>query len=156
MIELLVLFFLNRHLADTAMDRGRYSVWGWLGVALWLVGEAIGAVVAVALGLHPVVAYGVMLLTAAIGATIAYSIVHNLEIRGPAVARVPARRPPVATFAPCRECAKMIAKGLDRCPYCLIGEPSNQEFAADMRRRPLSRQRDERSVSATGRSWQAG
>lgn len=133
MIEILFLYFFYHHLANTAMERGRYSVWGWLGAGLWLVGEVIGLVIAVALGLNPVVAYGVMLLGAAMGATIAYLIVHNLAVRGLALAPVPAPPPPAAIFGPCTECGKVIAGGLGRCPYCLAGGPTRQEFAATVR-----------------------
>lgn len=126
MIEILFLYFFYHHLADAAMERGRYSVWGWLGAVLWLVGEAAGLLVALALGLNLVVGYGVMLLGAATGATIAYFIVHNLAIRGPAVVPVPRPPAPPATFDPCRECGKVIATGLERCPHCMVAKPSAQ------------------------------
>jgi hypothetical protein len=66
------------HHGDAASEKGRSKGWAALGVAFWLGGELMGAIVGGLLGLDSLALYGVALLMAAAGVLVAYLVVKAL------------------------------------------------------------------------------
>ncbi|MEZ5427351.1 MAG: hypothetical protein R2747_13860 [Pyrinomonadaceae bacterium] len=82
MLEILILFFLTRKIGDICEDKGRSAIgFKILTVALWFVGELIGAVFGVILsgGRGGLLLYVFALVGAAIGAGIVFLIVSSLK-----------------------------------------------------------------------------
>jgi hypothetical protein len=75
-IELLVLFNLSRGMLTMAQRRGVPATWAIAAPLLWLVGETMGAIVGVALGLDAYGAYPVALGYAVVGAGVGWLLVE--------------------------------------------------------------------------------
>jgi len=78
-IEIFLMIMFYRKLGDQAEDRGRTRAWGWLGVALWIVGEILGAVLGAALDRGTGLTYLFALLGAAGGVLYASAYVRRLS-----------------------------------------------------------------------------
>ncbi len=78
MLEILFVRWFYRFLADTAREKGQSRGWGMLGVGLWFGGEVAGLILALAAGSGEFGAYGAALVTAGVGAAIAFGVVRAL------------------------------------------------------------------------------
>ena len=78
MLEILFVRWFYRFLANIAVEKGQSQGWGMLGVGLWFGGELTGLVLGFASGGEEIAAYGAALMTAAVGAAIAFGVVRAL------------------------------------------------------------------------------
>jgi len=78
MLEILFVRWFYRFLANAAEEKGQSRGWGMLGVGLWFGGEITGLVLGFASGGAEAAAYGFALLTAGLGAAIAFGVVQAL------------------------------------------------------------------------------
>lgn len=78
MLEIFFLRWFYGFLANAAQEKGRSRSWGFLGVAFWFFGEVLGLFVGFASGGAELAAYAGALISAAIGAAIAFGIVKAL------------------------------------------------------------------------------
>jgi hypothetical protein len=97
-LEIVFIIWLTRRLARVAEQRGHSKGWGALGAIFWIAGEIIGLVIGFALELD-MGAYGLALLGAGAGATLAYAIVANLGSR-PNAFELAAAGEPIGRFDP--------------------------------------------------------
>lgn len=82
MIEIVILVLIYRRIAALAASKNRSSAFGWFGVAGWILGELLGAALAVAAGARGIGGlYLGALPGALLGAVIAYVIVDRLPGR---------------------------------------------------------------------------
>lgn len=79
MLEILLVRWIYRRLADTAEAKGRPRSWGFLGVALWFVGEFFGFFVGFAFGGSEAMAYLFALFSALVGGGLSWAVVHSLR-----------------------------------------------------------------------------
>jgi hypothetical protein len=78
MLEILFLRYLKRKLSELALSKARPASWGWLGVALWILGEIAGFIIGSMMSDGPE-AYLFALIGAGGGAGIAYAVVSSLS-----------------------------------------------------------------------------
>lgn len=79
MLEIILMIVLTRKLVEDAKAKGRSGWWGALGVAGWLIGEVLGGIVGLLLGLDGFAVYIPALIGAFIGYFVARVIVSNLS-----------------------------------------------------------------------------
>jgi hypothetical protein len=78
MLEIALLIWSGRKLANMARSKGRSGGFAGLGVGLWFTGEILGFVIGSAMGLE-LGAYALALLLAGVGLGLAFLIVSRLE-----------------------------------------------------------------------------
>ncbi len=81
MLELAMIAALTRRLFAMTAERGSTAWWAGLGPLLWVSGEVCGAVLAGLFGATDLVAYGVALVFAFLGAWLAHAIVREAPIQ---------------------------------------------------------------------------
>jgi hypothetical protein len=79
MIEILVLIRFCKKLAAMAREKGRTGSWGAVGALGWIGGEITGAFIGFSAGATDMAPYGIALVGAVVGATIAYLVVRGLS-----------------------------------------------------------------------------
>lgn len=83
MLEILLMIFTFRRLADRAQLKGYARSWGFLAPGLWIAGEVLGFVIGAMLELDTGLFYLLALALAAVGAVTAFVIVGSLAPRDP-------------------------------------------------------------------------
>lgn len=78
MLEIILMIVLTRTLVEEAKAKGRSGWWGALGLAGWLIGEALGGIVGLLLGLEGLAAYAIALIGAFVGYLGARFVVRRL------------------------------------------------------------------------------
>ena len=78
MLEILLLVWLGRKLAETAKLRGHSGWWAALGICFWIAGEILGFFLGGMFGLDTLPAYPIAMVLAALGAFTAYVVISKL------------------------------------------------------------------------------
>jgi hypothetical protein len=89
MLEIILIIWIGRRVAEAAQEKGRSKNWAALGAGFWILGELMGFMVGGALGLG-MGSYLLAIGMAAVGAFVAHTVVKALPpLARPSVDPVP-------------------------------------------------------------------